>query len=82
MRSRLAFSTGRIVQREVADDDVAVDPDAHLQGHPLLDGVVPRDDALDRRPDVVGLGFGKESDAAEVHTEQRHADRSRELGCA
>ena len=44
----------------------------HLEGHPLLDGVVARDDALDGGVEVLALGLGEEPDVTEVDPEQRH----------
>src|SRR5699024_12281782 len=63
----------------------ALDPAAgrhDAEGHPLLDTVVPIDDVLDGRVDVLALGLGEEADVPEVHAEHGGAGATGQLGAA
>ena len=73
---------GHLVQGPGREHRVAVLEGVHLEGHPLLDGVVARDDALDGGVEVFALGLGEEADVAEVDPEQGHARAAGELGAA
>ena len=65
---------GHLVERPRREHRVPVLAGAHLEGHPLLDGVVPRDDPFDGGVEVLALGLGQEADVTEVDPEQRHPD--------
>ena len=58
--------------------------DAHhdVERHPLLDAVVALDDVLEHRVDGIGLGFGEETDAAEIDAQHRDLDVAGEFGGA
>ena len=58
-----------LVEREGAEDDLAVAVHAHVERHPVLGGVAPVDDRVDRGVDVVVLRLGEEADVAEVDAE-------------
>ena len=72
----------RLVQRPGGGDDRAVLPDRDVDRHPALDQVAPGQHVIDGIGEVVGLGLGQEADVAEVHPEQRRADRPGQLGGA
>ena len=52
----------------------------HVQGHPLLDPVLPGEEVIHRLGEPVGLGLGEEADVTEVHADQRGARRAGQLG--
>ncbi len=53
--------------------------DRHVDGHPLLDLVVLADDMIDRGLQRIRLGFGEETDMAEIDAEQGRVGGAREL---
>ena len=62
------------------NDRVAVLVGVYLERHPLLDGVVARDDALDGLVELLALGLGEEPDMTEVDPEQRDPRPAGQLG--
>lgn len=73
---------GRLVQRPVRVDDVAVLVNDDIDGHPLLDLVRLGHHPVDDLVEVVPFGLREEADAAEVDAEHRHPGRAGELGAA
>ena len=68
-----------LVQRPVADDDPAVAAYRHVEGKPLFDLVVAREDLLGGHVDRDRVGLREEADMAEVDAEQRDAVRPGQL---
>ena len=54
----------------------------HVEGHPLLDVVVARDDPFDRLVEVGSLRLGQEPDFAQVDPQQRSVGAAGDLGPA
>jgi hypothetical protein len=71
-----------LVQGPAAINDVALGADDDVKRHAFLDAVIAFDDMLQHGVDVVGLGFGEEADAAQIHTEHRYFDIASQLGGA
>ena len=57
-------------------------PHGHVEGEPLLDGVVALGGAVDRLGEVFLLAFGEESDMAEVDAHERGAGAVEAFGGA
>ncbi len=72
----------RLVERPVGVHDAAVVAHQDVEGHPLLDLVLPGDDPVHDLVEVVALGLGEEADPAEVDAEHRHPGGAGELGAA
>lgn len=73
---------GRLVERPVAVQDVAVLVHDDVERHPFLDLVGLRHDPVDDLVEVVALGLGEETDATEVDAEHRDTGGAGELGAA
>ena len=71
-----------LVERPAAADDLAVDAHHDVERHAFLDAVVAVDDVVEDRVDGVGLGFGEESDAAQIDAQHRDLDVAGQLGGA
>lgn len=52
-----------------------------IEGQPVFHPVVPRHHVLEHQVDSLGLGFGQESDPAQVDTQHRNAGVAGQLGC-
>ncbi len=64
MRSRAAFSTVASLSAQHRWIDLAAAAHRDVEGQPLLDGVVARDDPVHRLADVLTLDLGEEPDVA------------------
>ena len=64
------------------EERMSPDKAADVEGHPVLDAVVPVQDPLDRLESVFFLRLGEEPDMTEVDPEQWHIRAPGQLGAA
>ena len=77
--SRALFQAGFVERPTLVEDFAALTHD-DIEGQPVFHPVVLRDNVFKHRIDVLGLGFGKKTDPAQVHPQHRNADVARQLG--